>query len=162
MPESETGESTSTGEGESSDAADRLAQVEAEAEKWKALARKHEGNAKSNADAAKRLAEMEDAKKSEADKTADRLAKLEQELTESQAQALRFKVAARHNISDEDADLFLTGTDEETLNRQAERLSARKDEGMSGNRNPREGRTPKTKKTDDMSEFARGVFGRDS
>jgi hypothetical protein len=40
----------------------------AEVEKWKALARKHEGTAKSNADAAKRLAEIEEASKSETEK----------------------------------------------------------------------------------------------
>jgi hypothetical protein len=40
----------------------------AEAEKWKALARKHEGTAKANADAAKRLAEIEDANASELEK----------------------------------------------------------------------------------------------
>lgn len=41
------------------------------------------------------------------------------------ADALRFRVAAKHNISEEDADLFLTGTDEATLERQAARLSER-------------------------------------
>lgn len=46
----------------------------AEAEKWKALARKNESQAKANADAAKRLAEMEEAEKSEAEKLAERIA----------------------------------------------------------------------------------------
>ena len=41
------------------------------------------------------------------------------------AEALRFRVAAQHSISDEDADLFLTGTDDETLQRQAARLVER-------------------------------------
>ncbi len=40
----------------------------AEVEKWKSLARKHEGSAKANADAAKRLAEIEDANRSETEK----------------------------------------------------------------------------------------------
>ncbi len=39
--------------------------------------------------------------------------------------ALRFRVAAKHGISDEDAELFLTGTDEDTLARQAARLVER-------------------------------------
>lgn len=47
------------------------------------------------------------------------------------ADALRLRVAAKHGISDEDADLFLTGTDEDTLNRQAERLSHRNAEASS-------------------------------
>jgi hypothetical protein len=41
------------------------------------------------------------------------------------AEALRFRVAAQHGISAEDADLFLTGTDAETLQRQATRLKDR-------------------------------------
>jgi hypothetical protein len=41
----------------------------------------------------------------------------------AKAEALRYRVATRFGISDEDAELFLTGTDEETLTRQAERLA---------------------------------------
>ena len=41
------------------------------------------------------------------------------------AEALRLRVAAKHGINDEDADLFLTGTDAETLERQAARLVER-------------------------------------
>lgn len=40
------------------------------------------------------------------------------------AEALRWRIAAKHGISDEDAETFLTGTDEETLTRQAKRLAA--------------------------------------
>lgn len=40
----------------------------------------------------------------------------------AQAEALRYRIAAKNSISDEDAELFLTGTDEETLSRQAARL----------------------------------------
>jgi hypothetical protein len=47
------------------------------------------------------------------------------------ADALRLRVAAKHGISDEDADLFLTGSDEDTLTRQAERLTARNAEATS-------------------------------
>ena len=53
----------------------------------------------------------------------------------AQAEALRFRVAAKNSISDEDAELFLTGTDEETLTRQAARLVER-------------GTTPSTPKPD--------------
>ena len=41
------------------------------------------------------------------------------------AEALRLRVAAKHGISDADADLFLTGADIETLERQAARLVER-------------------------------------
>lgn len=41
------------------------------------------------------------------------------------ADALRFRVAAQHGISEEDAELFLTGSDADTLNKQASRLKER-------------------------------------
>lgn len=40
-------------------------------------------------------------------------------------EALRLRVAAKHGINDEDADLFLTGSDLETVERQATALVAR-------------------------------------
>jgi hypothetical protein len=49
--------------------------------------------------------------------------------TKATAEALRFRVAAKHGISDEDADLFLHGTDAETLERQAAALVARTPNG---------------------------------
>lgn len=42
---------------------------------------------------------------------------------QAQAEALRWRIAAKHGISDDDAETFLTGSDEATLTRQAERLS---------------------------------------
>jgi len=39
--------------------------------------------------------------------------------------ALRFRVAAQHGISEEDAELFLTGDDADTLTKQATRLKER-------------------------------------
>lgn len=44
--------------------------------------------------------------------------------SKAQAEALRWRIAARHGISDDDAETFLTGSDEATLVRQAERLAA--------------------------------------
>lgn len=63
------------------------------------------------------LSDLERAQKEAADASA--LA------TKAQADALRYRVAAKNSISDEDAELFLTGTDEETLNKQAARLVER-------------------------------------
>ncbi|MFC9769276.1 hypothetical protein [Rhodococcus jostii] len=91
---------------------------------WKAEARKWEQRAKDNAPAVKRLAEIEEANKTEAQKQAERLAALEAENATVKAEALRYKIAAKHTVSDEDAELFLTGSDEQTLTRQAERLAA--------------------------------------
>ena len=53
-----------------------------------------------------------------------RLAELEQRYAAAEAKALRSDIAAAHGISPEDRDLFLTGSDEETLRAQAERLAA--------------------------------------
>ena len=77
---------------------------------------------------AARLDEMEQASKSELEKANSRISELEAEREAAQAETLRYRVATRYGISDEDADLILTGTDEETLTRQAERIAARIDE----------------------------------
>ena len=57
--------------------------------------------------------------------------------------ALRWKIAARNGISDEDAELFLTGADEETLTAQAERLKALAPKPM-GNHIPSLGNRPQS------------------
>jgi hypothetical protein len=73
---------------------------------------------------------------------------------------LRWRIAAKHGITDEDAELFLTGTDADTLNKQAARLTAREsDRKKNGNVVPREGTTA-TPQTNDMRDFARQLFDR--
>ncbi|HJY35566.1 MAG TPA: hypothetical protein VJ260_11965 [Vicinamibacterales bacterium] len=93
--------------------------------------------------------------------TADeRIAALEREVETTRREALRRRVQAAHGINDEDADLFLTGTDEETLTAQAQRLAARETERKSNNNHsPREGINPPGA-ADPMREFARGLFSR--
>lgn len=128
---------------------------------WKAKAREQEKRAKENADAARRLTEIEDAQKSEAQKAADRVKALETEVEQARRDALRFKVASKYAIGEEDADLFLTGSDEETLTKQAERLAGRADERKKhGNHVPREGKTPPPAGQDDVRAFANDLFGR--
>jgi hypothetical protein len=79
-------------------------------------------------DSAKSLqAQLDEIKKSQmsdlekAQNTAQEFQKAAEKAT---ADALRWRIAAKHGISDEDAETFLTGNDEATLTRQAERLSA--------------------------------------
>jgi hypothetical protein len=93
--------------------------------------------------------------------TADeRIAALEREVETTRREALRRRVQAAHGINDEDADLFLTGTDEESLTKQAQRLAARETERKNnGNHVPREGNNPQ-RASDPMREFARQVFER--
>lgn len=126
---------------------------------WKAEAKKWESRAKENKSAADKLAEIEEANKTEAQKAADRLAAAEKDAASARSEALRLRVAAKFGIGDEDADLFLTGGDEQTLTRQAERLSARESERKkTGNHVPREGSTPPASDQPDV-QFARELFG---
>lgn len=113
--------------------------------------------------ASEKFADYDDLKtKADGAKTVEQqLADLQGQLSASNARALRSDIAAKHGISAEDRDLFLTGTDEDTLTAQATRLAAKEtDRKKNGNVAPREGETKKTgdAKTD-MREFTRGLFG---
>lgn len=63
------------------------------------------------------MTDLEKAKKAAAD--------AQSEADKHRAEALRYRVAAKHGITDDDAELFLTGTDSDTLERQAARLVER-------------------------------------
>lgn len=98
--------------------------------------------------------------KAEASKTAEeRIAGLEKQIKATEHEALRRRVQAKHGISDEDADLFLTGADEDALTAQAKRLADRESQRKKqGNRVPKEGASP-TAKSGDEREFVRNLFG---
>lgn len=97
-----------------------------------------------------------------------RVADMEARTAAAEAEALRSRVAAEFGISTKkgpkgepaDADLFLTGTDESTLNAQAQRLAGREvDRQKQGNVARREGTTTSTGKDDtDEREFVRNLF----
>lgn len=128
---------------------------------WKQKAREQEKRAKENAAAAKRLAELEESQKSEADKQTDRIKQLETEAESARRDALRFKVASEFGIASERAELLLTGSDEETMRRQAEALKGESDERKKqGNRAPSEGRT-QSSTSDPKRDFLRGLTGSD-
>jgi len=101
--------------------------------------------------------------KAEGAKTVEqKLAELEQKHAEAEARALRSDIAARHGITAEDRDLFLTGSDEATLEAQAKRLAERVVEKQKqGNVAPKEGGTKTTGSVEDTStrEFAQSLFG---
>ena len=125
---------------------------------WKQKAREQEKRAKENAGAAQRLAEIEQSQKSEAEKAADRIKQLEGEAEAARRDALRFKVASEFGIATERAELLLTGSDEETMRRQAEALKGESDERKKqGNRAPSEGATTPTSAGDER-EFVRQLF----
>lgn len=101
------------------------------------------------------------AKAGEAQTAEERIAKLEKEIKASQHEALKRRVQAAHGISNEDADLFLTGGDEDALTAQAQRLTAREAERkQQGNHVPREGNNPAPGAGDsEESQLARALFG---
>jgi hypothetical protein len=97
--------------------------AKADADKWKAMSRETEKKAAANRAAADELAQIKDAQKSAEQRQADELAALRQEAEAARTESLRWRVAATHGISAEDAELFLTGRDEETMTAQATRLA---------------------------------------
>lgn len=134
----------------------------AEARKWEDRAKANRKEADENKGAAQRLADLENANKSEADNTADRIASLEKQLAEKSRSEMVARIQAKHGISDEDADLFLTGADADALEKQAARLSARdsdqkkKQSGVS----PNEGDAKnKGKSNEEWRESVRSLFG---
>ncbi|MFE3051597.1 hypothetical protein [Nocardia sp. NPDC059239] len=128
--------------------------------KSKEFARTWEKRAKDNAGAAKELAEIKDAQKTDAEKVADALANAKAEvdaIPAKVAEALRAHLRGLHpDITDEQAELYLTATDPELLLKQATGLvgvGKRK-----SNHVPREGRNHKTT-DDELETFARQLFG---
>jgi hypothetical protein len=102
--------------------------------------------------------------KAEGSKTLEeRLASLEGELTAAKASALRSDIAAKHGLSAEDRDLFLTGTDVDTLTAQAQRLASREsDRKKQGNFAPKEGQSPSSSgDSDDLRDFTKKLFNKE-
>lgn len=117
---------------------------------------------------AAKLDEIEQANLSELEKANGRITTAESERDSAKAEALRLRTAVTHGISLEDADLFLTGTDEETLTAQAKRLADRVAEQVKAEADrkkknptvPKEGTSTQTGTTteEDDREFARSFF----
>lgn len=92
----------------------------AEAAKWKAMARKHEEQAKANADKAKRLDALEEANKSELEKITARAEAAEKAAATAAAELLRSQVAAAKGVP---ANL-IAGETQEALEAAADALLA--------------------------------------
>ena len=89
-----------------------------------------------------------------------RIAALEEQVTTAQREALKRRVQAAYSISDEDADLFLTGPDEAALTAQAKRLADRESDRQKkhGNVVPTEGNPPPPPANDELRGFTRKLF----
>lgn len=132
---------------------------------WKQKAREQESRAKANKTAADELAAIKEKNKTEAEKVAERLSKADSELATvpaKVAEALKSHLVSLHQISDEDAELFLTASDPDVLLKQVTRLTARESAGATerkkqGNHVPREGNNPSAPK-DERREFVGQLF----
>jgi hypothetical protein len=107
---------------------------------WQAEARKWEARAKENKAAQAELDRIKASQMSETEKITAAAKAAETERDEARRELLRYRAAAKHGISAEDADLFLTGTDEDTIERQAKALVAKLgDQTKAGNKTTTEG-----------------------
>lgn len=121
---------------------------------------KYRTEAKANADAAKRLSEIEDAQKTAEQRAAEREAAAEKRIADAEARAERRDVAIEHGLSTEDAALLDDLTDPDAMRRLAGRLAAAaKAEASPRNPRPnpaqREGDSP----AGDEDATARAFFG---
>lgn len=89
-----------------------------EADKWKALSRKHEDQSKANAAKAKQFDDLTEAQKSELEKANDRAAQAEARAAEIEQRATRAEVAAATGVPAE----LLSGTTQEELEASAAKL----------------------------------------
>lgn len=92
----------------------------AEAEKWKALSRQNEAQAKANAEKAREFDALQEANKTELQKAIEAAEAANQRATAAEQRALKAEIARTKNVP---VDL-LTGTDEDSLNASADALLA--------------------------------------
>lgn len=103
------------------DAAAKLKELEAERDKWKVMARKHEDEEKKAKEELAKLKSTNDADKSEIQKATERIADLEKRHVESEARALRAEIAAEKKLTPAQAKR-LQGTTREELEADADEL----------------------------------------
>lgn len=120
--------STSTTDATQGDPADKPLGENGE----KALKAEREARATAEKTAAalqKQLDEINAANLTDLERAQKAAAEAQETAAKATSEALRLRIAAKHGISDEDADLFLTGSDQETVERQAAALVARTSNG---------------------------------
>jgi hypothetical protein len=99
--------------------------LQQELDRWKAQARENETRAKANADAAKRLAEIEDSTKSDTERLTAKSAKLEADLGAANGEIARLQAAIEHGLSSEDLVLLPKGLSAEETKAAAKLLAER-------------------------------------
>lgn len=131
---------------------------------WKAEARKWESRAKEHSKAAARLAEIEDANKTEAQRATEAMQDAVERAAKAEARALRREVAldprgdgSMPALSSADAALLDGITDEDAMRSLAVRLATPAPQAP-GNTAPLEGATPKQPLSDDRHAFVQGLI----
>jgi hypothetical protein len=99
--------------------------LQAELERWKRQARENETRAKANADAARKLAEIEDSTKSDTERLTAKSAKLEADLGSAQGEVARLTAAIKHGLGFEDLVLLPKGLSVEETESAAKLLAER-------------------------------------
>lgn len=126
----------------------------AESRKWEARAKENLATAKANEAAAKRLTQIEESQKTEAQRQQDALAQAQRELAEERTARVRAEVAADKGVP---AGL-LTGSSREELEASAEELIRFRGEQKQRITVPNEGndRKVETSKGSQFAQFLRG------
>ena len=96
--------------------------VEPQETDWKAEARKWEARAKANKEASDKLAELEEAQKTEQQKLTERAEAAERELEATKYESLRLSVIARNEVPEKYQHL-VRGADEDELSEAAKAVS---------------------------------------
>jgi ATP-dependent Clp protease ATP-binding subunit ClpA len=122
---------------------------------WKAKARQWETRAKENAGAARRLAELEEASKSDLQKAIDRAETAERRIAEVELSAARAEIAATSGVPLE----ALRGSNREELEAHAETLKALLTAQPRGPVVSNPGGIPANAGGGDERAFARALFG---
>jgi hypothetical protein len=127
---------------------------------WKTEAKKWESRAKENSTAAKRLAEIEEANKTETQKLADRAAAAEKAAEEARSETLRYRIASEFQLDAEQAAALEHVTSEDGMRLVAKQLAGvTADRKKNGNTVPKEGAAP-TAAPDDTRAAVRELFSR--
>lgn len=126
---------------------------DAEIEKWKALSRKNETQAKANAAAAKRLAEIEDANKTEQQKLTERAEIAEKALQAATAERMKTTVGAAKGLTLPQS-MRLQGSTQDELEADAEAFLAELKTPPTAPSFQGGPRTPARSSTDPVQQFA--------
>lgn len=128
---------------------------QAEAAKWKSLARKHETAARTNAAAAKKFADIEDSQKTEQQKLLGKVSELETEIAAHRAREIQAEAVHAAGL-DADMAQFITETEPDKALEQARALAKRL---VPPKADLKQGARQNTTPADDMNAWIRKAAG---